>query len=415
MRIEEFDYELPEELIAQTPMEQRDGCRLMVLDRKEGTIEHKHFYNILDYVNPGDCLVLNDSRVIPARMYGIKEGTGAHIELLLIKRIDGDRWECMVRPGRRLHEGDTVILAGETDTLPSGVSGDYTADPGVPADPESSDNGTFCVNGIRRPFLAHILGYHDRDNGTRLIEFEYEGIFMERLEEIGSMPLPPYITRPAEDSDKEMYQTVYSRIDGSVAAPTAGLHFTKELLAEAERRGVRIAYVTLHVGIGTFRPVKVDVVEEHRMHYEECSIDEENAAIINRTIDEGGRIISVGTTSTRTLESMAGMPMQPFMRSSSETGNMRGSNGTDIADGTGRGRSKYFRVRAGAASTGIFIYPGYEFKIVDALITNFHLPKSTLLMLVSALYDREKILEAYRIAVDEHYRFFSYGDAMLIK
>ncbi len=372
MRIEDFDYKLPEELIAQTPMEQRDGCRLMVLDRSKKTVEHRHFYDILDYINPGDCLVLNDSRVIPARMYGIKEGTGAHIEMLLIKRIEGDKWETMVRPGKRLHEGDTVLLAGRTDTCPSGYEG-------------SMEEG-YLVNGIRQPFKAHILGYHDRENGTRLVEFEYDGIFMERLEEIGSMPLPPYISRPAEDSDKEMYQTVYSRIDGSVAAPTAGLHFTHELLEKALRKGIRIAYVTLHVGIGTFRPVKVEVVEEHKMHFEECSIDEANADIINRTIEEGGRIISVGTTSTRTLESMA------------------------AADPQGRG----YRIVPGSKSTGIFIYPGYEFKIVDALITNFHLPKSTLLMLISALYDREEILKAYAQAVQERYRFFSYGDAMLI-
>ena len=356
MRLDDFDYHLPEELIAQTPLKQRDGCRLMVLDRREKTVEHRHFYDILEYLDPGDCLVLNDSRVIPARLFGIKEGTGAHIELLLIKRIEGDRWECMVRPGKRLHEGNTVLLADG--------------------------------------FKAHILGIHDAVNGTRLVEFEYEGIFMERLEEIGSMPLPPYITRAANDDDKEMYQTVYSRIDGSVAAPTAGLHFTKELLAKAAEKGVRIAYVTLHVGIGTFRPVKTDNIEDHKMHFEECSIDEENAKLINDTIEQGGRIISVGTTSTRTLESMAGMPLQPFSK-----------------NGTGRA----FRVRAGQTATGIFIYPGYEFKIVDALITNFHLPKSTLLMLISALYDREEILKAYGIAVKERYRFFSYGDAMLIK
>lgn len=393
MKITDFDYELPEELIAQTPMEQRDGCRLMVLDREQKTIEHRHFYDILDYVNPGDCLVMNDSRVIPARMYGLKQGTGAHIELLLIKRIEGDKWECLVRPGKRLHEGDTVILAGRTDTVPAGTE--------APAD------GYTLVNGIEQPFLAHILGIHDSDNGTRLVEFEYDGIFMERLEEIGSMPLPPYITRAAEESDKEMYQTVYSRIDGSVAAPTAGLHFTKELLKAAEEKGVRMAYVTLHVGIGTFRPVKVETVEEHKMHFEECSIDETNAEIINRTIEEGGRIISVGTTSTRTLESMAGMPMQPFTPFSKAGGTASGAKKT--------GANKMFRVRAGATSTGIFIYPGYEFKIVDALITNFHLPKSTLLMLVSALYDREEILKAYNTAVEERYRFFSYGDAMLIK
>lgn len=347
MKLDEFDYYLPEELIAQSPLEQRDGCRLMVLDRREKTVEHRHFYDILEYLEPGDCLVLNDSRVIPARLYGIKEGTGAHIELLLIKRIEGDRWECMVRPGKRLHEGNTVLLADG--------------------------------------FRAHILGIHDADNGTRLVEFEYEGIFMERLEEIGSMPLPPYITRKATEDDKEMYQTVYSRIDGSVAAPTAGLHFTKELLAKAADKGVRIACVTLHVGIGTFRPVKVDNIEDHKMHFEECSIDEENAKLINDTIEQGGRIISVGTTSTRTLESMA---------EKTEGG---------------------YRIKAGNTATGIFIYPGYEFRIVDALITNFHLPKSTLLMLISALYDREEILKAYAVAVKEKYRFFSYGDAMLIK
>ncbi|MDD5822827.1 MAG: tRNA preQ1(34) S-adenosylmethionine ribosyltransferase-isomerase QueA [Firmicutes bacterium] len=349
MRIDEFDYKLPEELIAQQPSAQRDACRLMVLDMESHSIEHKHFYDIKDYLKPGDCLVLNDSRVIPARMYGIKESTGAHIELLLIKRIEGDKWESMVRPGKRLKEGDTVVL---------------------------DEN---------RTFKAHILGYHDRVNGTRLIEFEYEGIFMERLEEIGSMPLPPYIARAAEDEDKEMYQTVYSRINGSVAAPTAGLHFTEDLLKEIEEMGVKTAYVTLHVGIGTFRPVKVDVVEDHKMHFEECSVSEEAARTINETIEAGGRIISVGTTSTRTLESAA----------------------VETEDG--------WRVQAGDMSTGIFIYPGYTFKLVDALITNFHLPKSTLLMLISALYDREEILKAYEEAVEEKYRFFSYGDAMLIK
>lgn len=349
MRIEEFDYELPKELIAQTPAEQRDSCRMMVLNMEKQSIEHEHFYDVLDHLHEGDCLVLNDSRVIPARMYGIKESTGAHIELLLIKRIEGDKWESLVKPGKRLRPGDTVILDD------------------------------------KRTFKAHILGTYDEDNGTRLIEFEYEGIFMERLEEIGSMPLPPYIERTAETEDKETYQTVYSKIDGSVAAPTAGLHFTKELLQKAEDKGVKIAYVTLHVGIGTFRPVKVDVIEEHKMHFEECSVSEEAARLVNETIEAGGRIVSVGTTSTRTLESAAEM----------------------TEDG--------YRLKAGHYNTGIFIYPGYEFKLVDALITNFHLPKSTLLMLISALYDREKILEAYEVAVEEKYRFFSYGDAMLIE
>lgn len=349
MKIEDFDYELPKELIAQTPAQQRDACRMMVLNREKGTIEHRHFHDIEEYLKPGDCLVLNDSRVIPARMYGKKGKTGAHIELLLIKRIDGDLWETMVRPGKRLKEGDTV----EFDT--------------------------------ERLFRAHVKGFADKDNGTRIVEFEYEGIFMERLEEIGSMPLPPYIERMADDSDKECYQTVYSKIDGSVAAPTAGLHFTKELLHDLEAKGVRIAYVTLHVGIGTFRPVKCENIEEHKMHFEEYSISKKDAAIINDSIDAGERIVSVGTTSTRTLESAA-------------------------FDDSG-----VFHVKAGHNNTGIFIYPGYTFKIVDALITNFHLPKSTLIMLVSALYDRDRILEAYEEAVRQKYRFFSYGDAMLIE
>ena len=349
MKLEDFDYDLPEELIAQTPAEKRDECRLMVLNRTKGTIEHRHFYDIKEYLHAGDCLVVNDSRVIPARLFGTKEKTGAHIELLLVKRLDGDVWESMVRPGKRLKEGDTVVFDTE------------------------------------RPFKAHILGFQDAESGTRKIRFEYEGIFMERLEELGRMPLPPYIERPADDQDKEAYQTVYSRVDGSVAAPTAGLHFTKELLKELEEEGVRNAYVTLHVGIGTFRPVKVENIEEHHMHFEEYSISEENAKIINDSIAAGHRIISVGTTSTRTLESAA----------------------VETPDG--------WRVKAGHNTTGIFIYPGYKFKIISALITNFHLPKSTLVMLVSALYDREKILEAYNVAVKEKYRFFSYGDAMLIE
>ena len=349
MRLDDFDYELPKELIAQTPAEKRDECRLMVLNREKKSVEHRHFYDILEYLHEGDCLVLNDSRVIPARMFGTKKGTGAHIEILVIKRIEGDKWEALVKPGKRLHEGDTVIISED------------------------------------KKFDAHVLGIYNEENGTRLIEFEYEGIFMERLEEIGSMPLPPYIERKAEEEDKEMYQTVYSKIDGSVAAPTAGLHFTNELLDAARAKGVKTAFVTLHVGIGTFRPVKTENIEDHKMHFEECTVSEETAATINETIDAGGRIIAVGTTSTRTLESMA----------------------AETPSG--------WRVAAGSKSTGIFIYPGYEYKIIDALITNFHLPKSTLLMLISALYDREEILKAYNIAVNEKYRFFSYGDAMLIE
>lgn len=347
MNIEEFDYELPKELIAQTPMEQRDECRLMVLNRAEGTIEHKHFYDVLDYLKPGDCLVMNDSKVIPARIFGVKEKTGAHIEFLLSKRIEGDRWETLVRPGRRLKPGDKVDF------------GDGKLE-------------------------AEILEYGK--DGTRIVEFHYDGIFMERLEELGSMPLPPYIERPSDEEDKDMYQTVYAHYDGSVAAPTAGLHFTKELLKKAQDKGVKLAYVTLHVGIGTFRPVKCENIEDHHMHFEEYFVQPETAETINQTIREGGRIISVGTTSTRTLESAAYL---------------------DEASG------KYL-VRSGHGNTGIFIYPGYEWKIVDALITNFHLPKSTLIMLVSSLYSREKILEAYNEAVKEKYRFFSYGDAMFI-
>ncbi len=351
MRIEEFDYALPEELIAQKPVKERETCRLMVLDRETHTIEHKHFYDVLDYLEPGDCLVMNDSKVIPARLYGIKEGTGAHVEFLLIKRIEGDVWETMVRPGRRLKPGDAVTFSEE--------------------------------EGHR--LRAEITGYSD--DGTRTVRFEYDGIFMERLEEIGSMPLPPYIERETDPEDREDYQTVYCREEGSVAAPTAGLHFTKDLLAKAEEKGVKLAFLTLHVGIGTFRPVKVENVEEHHMHFEEYAVSEEAARLINETKAAGGRVISVGTTSTRTMESAAWLNEE-----------------------TGR-----YEIAAGAGSTDIFIYPGYRFKLVDALITNFHLPKSTLVMLVSALYDREHILAAYREAVEQKYRFFSYGDAMLIK
>ena len=347
MRIDEFDYTLPEELIAQRPSEKRDVCRLMVLDMEEKTVDHKHFYDVIDYLKEGDCLVLNNSKVLPARLFGEKIGTGAKIEFLLIKRLEGDKWETMVKPGKRLKPGDSVSF-GEN-------------------------------------FVAHILDYGE--DGTRIVEFEYEGIFMERLEELGKMPLPPYIERESTLDDKDMYQTVYCKEEGSVAAPTAGLHFTEELLEAVKTKGIKLAYVTLHVGIGTFRPVKCENVEDHHMHFEEYFIDEETAAVINETILAGGRIVSVGTTSTRTLESAAYL---------------------DEASG------KHL-VKAGADSTGIFIYPGYTFKIVEALITNFHLPKSTLLMLISALYDREEILKAYEIAVEEKYRFFSYGDAMIIK
>lgn len=349
MHINDFDYELPKELIAQTPAEKRDSSRLLVVHRETGEVEHKHFYDIIDYLKPTDCLVLNNSKVLPARLFGVKEGTGAKVEFLLIKRIEGDTWETMVKPGKRLKVGDSVSFSDE------------------------------------KLFRAVIKDYGE--DGTRIVEFEYEGIFLERLEELGQMPLPPYIERENNKDDRDRYQTVYCKNEGSVAAPTAGLHFTKELLEKAREKGVKIAYVTLHVGIGTFRPVKVEKIEDHHMHFEEYFVDEENAAVINETIKAGGRIISVGTTSTRTVESAE-----------------------EFDEESGK-----WLVKPGSGSTGIFIYPGYEFKIIKSLITNFHLPKSTLLMLISALYNREDILRVYEIAVKEQYRFFSYGDAMFIE
>ena len=351
MHINDFDYKLPEELIAQKPQKDRDKCRLMVLRRSDNSIEHRHFFDILEYLKEGDCLLLNDSKVIPARLYGIKEGTGARVEFLLIKRIEGDTWETMVRPGKRLKPGDSVVFSDEDG----------------------------------KKLRADILDYGE--DGTRIVKMEYDGILMERLEEIGSMPLPPYISRPSNDEDKDDYQTVYCHEEGSVAAPTAGLHFTTELLEKAREKGVKTAFVTLHVGIGTFRPVKCETIEDHHMHFEEYSVSEETAEIVNETILSGGRVISVGTTSTRTAESAACFDE----------------------------KSGKYLLKAGSGSTDIFIYPGYEFKIIESLITNFHLPKSTLMMLVSALYDREHILKAYDEAVREEYRFFSYGDAMFIE
>lgn len=347
MDINDFNYQLPVELIAQKPADKRENSRLLVVHRDSGLVEHKHFYDILTYINKGDCLVLNNSKVLPARLFGIKMETGAKIEFLLIKRIKDDRWETMVKPGKRLKTGDVVEFASD--------------------------------------FKAKIIG--TGEDGTRIVEFDYTGIFMERLEELGTMPLPPYIERASELEDKDRYQTVYCKTEGSVAAPTAGLHFTEEILCKAKEKGIHIAYVTLHVGIGTFRPVNCDKIEDHHMHFETYEITEENAKIINKTKNEGGRIISVGTTSTRTLESAA------FVVEDQYTIPTQG---------------------IGAGETDIFIYPGYTFKIIDGLITNFHLPKSTLLMLISALYNREDIMRVYQIAVEEKYRFFSYGDAMLI-
>ena len=340
MKLSDFNYHLPEELIAQDPLLKRSDSRLMVLNRETGSIEHRAFHNIIEYLNPGDCLVVNETKVLPARLIGVKEGTGASIEVLLLKRVDDRVWETLVKPGKKARPGARISF-GEGK------------------------------------LVGEVMDVVEE--GNRLVRFEYEGIFEEVLDELGQMPLPPYITHALED--KNRYQTVYAKNTGSAAAPTAGLHFTEELLEQIEEKGVKIARVTLHVGLGTFRPVKVENILEHHMHSEFYMIDEEAAEIINTTKKNGGKIISVGTTSTRTLESVA-----------DENGLVKPCSGW----------------------TEIFIYPGYKFKIVDKLITNFHLPESTLLMLVSALYDREKILEAYEEAVEEKYRFFSFGDAMFI-
>ena len=339
MKVSDFNYDLPEELIAQVPIEKRDESRLMVLNRKDKTIEHKTFKDIIDYLNPGDCLVRNNTKVIPARIYGKKE-TGANVEFLLLNNIEGDIWETIVRPGNKLHVGAKVIFG----------------------------------DGILKAEIIDTM-----PGGTRKVKFEYKGIFNEILDKIGLMPLPPYIHEELKEKDR--YQTVYAKYDGSAAAPTAGLHFTPELLNKIEEKGVSIANVTLHVGIGTFRPVKEENVEEHDMHSEHFYIKEEDVEKINTAKKNGKRVISVGTTSCRVLETIA-----------DENGMVKETEG----------------------DTDIFIYPGYKFKCLDGLITNFHLPQSTLLMLVSALADRDFILKAYNEAVKEKYRFFSFGDAMFI-
>ncbi|MDD6402267.1 MAG: tRNA preQ1(34) S-adenosylmethionine ribosyltransferase-isomerase QueA [Lachnospiraceae bacterium] len=339
-KLSDFYYDLPEELIAQDPLLNRSDSRLMVLNRATNEISHRTFKDVIEYLNEGDCLVINDTKVIPARLIGEKEGTGASIEVLLLKRKDDKVWETLVKPGKKARPGARISFGGGK-------------------------------------LVGEVIDIVDE--GNRLIRFEYDGIFEEILDELGQMPLPPYITHRLEEKDR--YQTVYAVHSGSAAAPTAGLHFTKELLEEVKKKGVSIAKVTLHVGLGTFRPVKVDNILEHHMHSEFYMIDDEAAEIINKTKENGGKVISVGTTSTRTLET--------------------------VADANGR-------VKPCSGWTDIFIYPGYKFKIVDRLITNFHLPESTLLMLVSALYDRDRVLDAYKVAVEEKYRFFSFGDAMLI-
>lgn len=341
MNLLDFDYDLDETLIAQTPIEKRDTSRLMVLDKKTGEVEHKHFYDIIDYLEKGDTLVLNDTKVLPARLIGTKEETNAVIEVLLLKNIEEDKWECLVKPARRIKVG-TIVTFGNT--------------------------------------LLKAECIAEKDQGIRHFNFIYQGIFLELLEQLGTMPLPPYIHEKLEDQTR--YQTVYAKEIGSAAAPTAGLHFTKELLEKIKEKGVNIAYITLHVGLGTFRPVSVEKIEDHTMHSEFYSMTKEVADLLIKTKKNNKRIIAVGTTSVRTLETI----MQ-----------------------------KYNEFKECSGFTDIFIYPGYEFKAIDRLITNFHLPKSTLVMLVSALAGREHILNAYKIAVENRYRFFSFGDAMLIK
>lgn len=340
MRKSDFYFDLPEELIAQTPLERRDSSRLLHLDKVTGALEHRHFYELLDYLREGDCMVFNDSRVLPARLIGARP-TGGSVELVLLRDLGEGRWECLSRPGRKTKPG-TEILFG---------------------------------NGELKATVESVA-----EGGNRIVRFDYEGIFLEVLERLGKMPLPPYIKEELQDSER--YQTVYSREIGSAAAPTAGLHFTKELMEKIAAKGVKLCYVTLHVGLGTFRPVKAEEIEDHEMHSEFCIIPEETARIVSETKKKGGRVIAVGTTSCRTLESFA-----------REDGSLPATSGW----------------------TNIFIYPGYTFKCIDALVTNFHLPESTLIMLVSALAGREHVLHAYEEAVKERYRFFSFGDAMFIE
>ena len=341
MNVKDYDYDLPEELIAQDPLEDRSSSRLMVLDRQTGDVEHRHFTDILEYLHPGDCLVINNTKVIPARLFGVKEDTQAKIEVLLLKRKENDIWETLVKPGKKAKPGTKLVFG----------------------------------DGLLTAEVVDVV-----EEGNRLIQFHYDGIFEEIMDQLGQMPLPPYITHQLKD--KNRYQTVYAKYDGSAAAPTAGLHFTKELLQKVKDMGVDIAEVTLHVGLGTFRPVKVENVLDHHMHSEFYMVSQEAADKINRAKESGHRVIAVGTTSTRTLEAAA-----------DENGRLHETSGW----------------------TEIFIYPGYQFKVIDALITNFHLPQSTLVMLVSALAGREHVLHAYEIAVKERYRFFSFGDAMLIQ
>ncbi len=377
MQVSEFNYDLPQELIAQVPIKNRDESRLMVLDRKTHTIEDKIFKDIIDYLEPGDCLVRNNTKVIPARIYGKKE-TGANVEFLLLNNIEGDIWECIVRPGNKLHIGTKVLFGNNNEVNENDKSSKSTNNEEKTIENLLAVNNKKDKSANSKPILqAEILDI--MPGGTRKVKFTYDGIFNEILDKIGLMPLPPYIHEELKDKDR--YQTVYAKYEGSAAAPTAGLHFTPELLKKIEEKGIEIANVTLHVGIGTFRPVKEEKVEDHEMHSEHFYIKQEDVDKINRAKENGKRVIAVGTTSCRVLET--------------------------IADDNGR-------VKVTEGDTQIFIYPGYKFKCLDGLITNFHLPQSTLLMLVSALAGKDFILEAYNKAVKEKYRFFSFGDAMFI-
>ena len=386
MEVHDFYYDLPEELIAQDPLEKRDESRFMVIHRDTDEIEHRRFHDVIEYLNPGDCLVINDTKVIPARLLGEKEETGAAIEVLLLKDASGYAdsskegtnsenaeptkelagkntriWECLVKPGKKMKPGARVVFGKDE------VTGE--------------------------PLLsAEVLD--TVEEGNRIIRFEFDGIWEEVLDKLGEMPLPPYITHKLQD--KNRYQTVYAAHEGSAAAPTAGLHFTKELLSEIEAKGIKIARLTLHVGLGTFRPVKVEKIEDHHMHTEYYELSQEAADIINETRRNGGRVISVGTTSTRTLETVGTL------------------QGISKASSNGDGSARFQEIKPASGWTNIFIYPGYEFKIVDSLITNFHLPESTLIMLVSAFYNRDAVMNAYEEAVKERYRFFSFGDSMFL-
>lgn len=386
MEVHDFYYDLPEELIAQDPLEKRDESRFMVIHRDTNEIEHRRFHDVIEYLNPGDCLVINDTKVIPARLLGEKEETGAAIEVLLLKDASGyadsskegtssenaeptkelagkntRTWECLVKPGKKMKPGARVVFGKDEAT--------------------------------GEPLLsAEVLD--TVEEGNRIIRFEFDGIWEEVLDKLGEMPLPPYITHKLQD--KNRYQTVYAAHEGSAAAPTAGLHFTKELLGEIEAKGVKIARLTLHVGLGTFRPVKVEKIEDHHMHTEYYELSQEAADIINETRRNGGRVISVGTTSTRTLETVGTL------------------QGISKASSNGDGSARFQEIKPASGWTNIFIYPGYEFKIVDSLITNFHLPESTLIMLVSAFYNRDAVMNAYEEAVKERYRFFSFGDSMFL-